>query len=144
MVGKLFAPEITDTRIIASSNAGFLQHFPLSWGIDHGDLEEKDRQESLSLILNEALDEWIRDIPLEERGHFIDELFDALAAGGADTFDAILEKRWDGLDAILQRLNESNENTRKVLSDLSRHTVKAGWEDLRERITGGWQRGRES
>lgn len=143
VVGKLFAPQIRDTRIIRSSAPGFLQHALISWGIDHGRLAETAAHDPESLLLNEAVDEWIADITQEDRVVFINELFDALAAGGAETLDEIRLGGPEAIEAVLRRLGESSETTKRTLSDLPKLALKHRVEKLRERLEGVRRKGEE-
>lgn len=137
VVGKLFAPAISDTQIVQSSYAGFLQHALISWGIDHGALALADSHDPASLIANEAMDAWITGLSQEDRAVFVGDLFDALAAGGAETLDQIHAGGLDGLEAILRRLNESSETTKRALSDLPKYAMQLRAEALRQKLAAG-------
>ncbi|MBQ7058218.1 MAG: DUF2974 domain-containing protein [Firmicutes bacterium] len=147
VVGKLFAPQITDTRIIQSSAFTFLQHAMITWGIDHGKLALSEEHDPESLIVNRTMDEWIRDISQEERPIFIDELFGALSAGGADTLEALKTGGREGLEAILKRLGDASDTTKKTLSDLPKYAMKVRIDDLRKKISDGldeWKKKKEN
>ena len=131
VVGKLFAPKITDTRIIQSSAFTFMQHAMITWQIDHGKLALAEEHDPESLIVNRTMDEWIGDISQEERPVFINELFSALAAGGADTLEEIQAGGKAGLEAILKSLGDASETTKKTLSDLPKYAMKVRLDDLR-------------
>ena len=137
VVGKLFAPIISDTRIIRSSASGFLQHALISWGIDHGEPALCEAHSAESLLINRAVDEWISNMSPSDRVVFIDELFDALAAGGADTLDELGSGGRAGIEAIIRRLGESSEVTRRTLSDLPKLAVKHNLEKLRGVLSTG-------
>ncbi len=131
VVDKLFAPKITDTRIIQSSAFTFMQHAMITWQIDHGKLALAEEHDPESLIVNRTMDEWIGDISQEERPVFINELFSALAAGGADTLEEIQAGGKAGLEAILKSLGDASETTKKTLSDLPKYAMKVRLDDLR-------------
>ena len=131
VVGKLFAPKITDTRIIQSSAPGFLQHALISWGIDHGRLALTSEHDPDSVILNKAVDEWISSIDPKDRVVLVNELFDALAAGGADTLQEIQKGGREGLEAILRRLGDFSETTRKSFAELPIITLKLKLENIK-------------
>lgn len=137
VVGKLFAPKISDTRIIRSSYAGFMQHALISWGIDHGALALTDAHDPASLIANEAMDAWITGLSQSDRAVFVGELFAALAAGGAETLDQLHAGGLEGLEAILRRLNESSEITKRALSDLPKYAMQLRLEAIRQKLSAG-------
>ncbi len=134
VVGKLFAPQITDTRIIQSSAPGFLQHAMITWGIDHGRLAMAGEHDPDSVILNKAVDEWIRSIEPSDRVVLVNELFDALAAGGAETLEQLQKGGKEGLEAIFRRLSDFSETTKRSLSELPLITMKTQLESLKKWI----------
>ena len=120
VVGKLFEPKITDTRIVKCDAEGILQHALPFWLLDHGDLAETDKNDPLSLWLNETMDNWIGGIPQEERPVFIDEFFDALYAGGVKTLD---DMDFDAIYAALVSLSGKSETTKQALSELPKRVI---------------------
>ncbi len=123
VVGKLFEPQITDSRIVQSSASGFVQHSLDTWGIDHGKLLPAEGPNPRSVWINEVLDRWIGGISQEDRGIFVGELFDALAADGAATLDEIEDGGVSGFEAILVKLFTSSKVTRKALGDLPKRAL---------------------
>ena len=123
IVGKLFEPQITDSRIVQSSASGFVQHSLDTWGIDHGRLLLAEGPNPRSVWINEVLTRWIGGISQEDRGIFVEELFDALAADGAATLDEIEERGVGGFEAILVKLFSSSKVTRKTLGDLPKRAI---------------------
>ena len=102
IVGKIFEPEIENTRIVKSSQDAVMQHAPDSWLIDHGDLMTVTKNAEGSVWLNGLVNDWIRDLPLSERPQMVDELFAVFEKAGAkdlsdlkpDTIaDAVIELR---------------------------------------------------
>ena len=134
VIGQLFKPRITDTRIVRSTASGIQQHGLATWGIDHGKLAYADENDSLSKWINETLALWIGDITQEERPVFVDELFDALSAGGATNFNEFGKDGTEGLEAVLKQFRNSSEMTRKTISDLPKQAFRLGIDQLRQRI----------
>ena len=60
----------------------------------------------------------------------VDELFDALSAGGAQTVNEIRFFGPDGVDAILKRLRESSDVTKHALTELPKYAVKTSFQNL--------------
>lgn len=134
VIGKLFEPAVSDTRIVRSNAIGIQQHKLPTWGIDHGKLACTDDNDSLSKWINETLALWIGGISQEERPVFVDELFDALSAGGATDINDFGKDGTEGLEAVLKQFRNSSELTRKAISDLPRHAFRIGIDQLRQRI----------
>lgn len=137
VIGKLFEPNITDTRIVQSSARGFLQHSILSWGIDHGKPALAEENDPSSLWIHETMEEWIRDLTQEERILLIEDLFDSLAAGGADDLNELEAGDKEGREAILKRLSEMSASSKQSLSDLPKYALRARIQDFREKVEEG-------
>ena len=137
IVGKLLEPKITDTSIVRSSGFGVSQHSMLTWGIDHGELALAQENDTMSLWINEKIRGWSDEIPPENRALCIDELFDALSAGGAQTVNEIKLFGPDGMDAILRRLHESSDVTKQTLTGLPKYAVKTSLQNLYQKYVSG-------
>lgn len=118
VIGKLFEPAVSDTRIVRSTVSGILQHSLASWGIDHGELAVCEANNAVSRWISGAVREWIGNISQENRVVFIRELFDALSSGGARTVADLDKTGYLGREQILRRLLESSDVTRKIIADL--------------------------
>ena len=123
VVGELFAPEISDSRIVHSSAAGLVQHSLDTWGIDHGKLFLAQEPSPRSRWVNETLSRWIEGISQEDRAVFVQELFDALTADGAETLEDIEAQGAGGFEAILARLFSASDVTRKTIYALPKRAI---------------------
>ena len=124
VIGRLFEPNIKDTRIVRSMASGFNQHDPATWVVDHGKLAMLAQTDSASDLIKAMLDKWIGDIPREDRDVFINDIFDALGSGGAETLENLRDQGRKGFEAMVNRLKDSNEITKRILMDLSRQAVQ--------------------
>ena len=135
IVGKLFAAELDDTRIVQSSASGFQQHSLITWGLDHGKLALAEENDPTSRWLNAAVDGWIGNVEQADRATLVDDLFEALAAGGAESLDDLSAGGLGGLEPVLKRMRLSSDTTRKLLGELPKYAVKQTIETLRSRFT---------
>ena len=125
VIGKLFEPRIEDTHIVQSSASGFLQHDPATWGIDHGKLAELEQTDPRSDIINTILSKWIGDMPCEDREVFVNDVFNALKAGGVQTLEELSTHGRKVYEAVSACLKDSSDITKRVLKDLSRQALQA-------------------
>ena len=121
MIGKLFEPEISDTRVIRSANPeGLGQHALASWLVDHGGLSHgvpSVRAERMMKVVGE----WIADMTMEERKIFVNELFEAFSVDGTTDLNQITAERFGD---ILIGLNKTSEVTKKIFSELPKRFLK--------------------
>ena len=115
VIGKLFEPKITDTRIIESSLKGFLQHALSSWMISYGDLALAEKNDARSLWASAAVNNWVASLSQEERMVFIEEFFGALGKAGKESLDDMKPEHF--LSALIS-LGETSETTRQALLNL--------------------------
>ena len=134
VVGKLFEPAVGDMKIVQSSQNGFRQHSIISWGIDHGKPACIAENDPTSIWIGDTVNTWIENISPEDREVFVGELFDALAAGGAETFAEIGTEGKEGRDAVLRKFLEVSDVTKQSVSSLYRCALRIGMQNLREKI----------
>ena len=115
VIGMLFEPHITDTKIVRSSQKGILQHSLASWQIDCGNLATAEQTDPNSVWINKLLNDWVESIPQQDRPVFINELFDAVAADGAESLEDL---NLDRLQSVLIKLTGVSETTRKSIAML--------------------------
>lgn len=134
IIGKLFEPEISDTRIVLSSALGIEQHGLATWEIDHGRLAYTEENDSVSEWLCESLNEWIGHISQEDRPVFVEEFFDAISAGGTRDLNEIRPGNWNDIEAILRRFDASSTLTKKTLTALPRLAFQNALDQVRQKI----------
>ena len=115
VIGMLFEPKITDTKIVRSNRIGIMQHSLASWQIEYGDLAVTEHTDPASEWLNHLMNDWLESIPQEDRPVFIGEVFDALGAEGTESLE---ELDLDRLQSVLIRLTGVSATTRKSLRKL--------------------------
>ena len=123
VIGMLFARQ-HDARIIAASTGSGLigQHDPTSWKVTWSGIDEVLDLLPDCKVLNEAIAKWTKSVPLGERERVTNEVFDALAAGGATRLDEITASA-ESLQKVLRALGKIDERTRELAVKLVESTV---------------------
>ncbi len=120
--GKIFEPDITDTRIVCSYRKGLDQHSLPSWLVEYGELSKAKGIDIRAKWLGDNLSGWISAIPHKNRQVFIDELFDALQAGGAESLD---EVKAENLRDAMTALSKTSKLTKYALTSLPERLLQA-------------------
>ncbi len=115
VVGKLFEPKITDTKVVRSYRSGIMQHSLASWLIEYGDFAVAEKSDPVGERVNHLMNDWIESIPQQDRPVFIGEFFDALSADGMESLE---ELNLDRLQSILIKLTGVSATTRKSFAKL--------------------------
>ena len=118
--GRMFDMNIPDTKIIRSFAKGMFQHAPISWGIDHGRIAKAKKNSPVSAWFNEFFADWTARTGIEERKIFLDEVFEAISAGGAVTLEDLSAQGIEGFKGIQSRLKNSSDVTKRVMYDFTK------------------------
>jgi len=115
VIGMLFEPKITDTKIVRSGQKGLMQHSIASWMVEYGEFATVAQTDPESERINHLMNDWVESIPQQDRAVFFNELFDAVSADGTVTLE---ELNLDRLQSILIRLTGVSATTRKTFAKL--------------------------
>ena len=143
VVGMLLEHE-EDYAVVDSDQKGLLQHDGFSWQV-LGDrfvhLRQVTRQSQLG---DAALRRWLRAMPVEQRGKFVDALFDVITASGAETLNDLKEDKLKAVGAMVKAMADLDKETREGLFDLVTLLFRSGAEVLLEELqTEGEKKTRE-
>lgn len=89
VVGRFFSDDAPAT-IVRSSAERSLQHDPLTWQVGPAGFLEAEGPDPECLVVSRSFSTWLERLEPEDRRLLTDELFDALAAGGAERFEDVL------------------------------------------------------
>ena len=126
IIGKVFEPKLSHTKIVRSSASGLMQHSLATWCVDHGQLATEEEFSPRSLWLNGVFDAWLADMSTEDRATLTHELFDALAAGGAQTLNDLENLGPEGLEPILRALASASDTAKRSLAALPYRMMQMG------------------
>ena len=118
IIGRIMEPQITDLRVIESSNSGVMEHSISSWLVDHGKMAAADDPHPSDMWINDTISEWIDKMSLSDRICFVSELFDALMSGGAETIEDLSKGGLAGIDQVIRSFKGFSDTTRKILGEL--------------------------
>ncbi len=120
VIGKLFEPKITDTRIVKSFREGITQHSLASWMVDHGELALVPKNDPSCDWINELLGNWISSLDVSGRQSFVDELFEALSVDGVTDLSEISPEY---LGNLIISLKGKSPDTKKTLGGLPKRII---------------------
>ncbi|MBR2845262.1 MAG: DUF2974 domain-containing protein [Solobacterium sp.] len=78
VIGKLFAPELSHTRIVKSSGKRILQHDCSTWLLEYGSLLETEGNDPESEWIDQVLNQWVENVETDDRKRFIDRMFEVI------------------------------------------------------------------
>ena len=134
VVGMIFDDPAVPKLIVKSSETGMMAHDGVSWQVMRNTFEFADDFQPECKKINEAFSTWYKDLPLSQREHFTNELFDALSAGGAVYFSDIISSPAN-LQPVITALTKTEKQTKEIFFDLLSSLVNASATSLIENIT---------
>ena len=118
VIGKIFEPNITDCRIVKSTQKGGMQHSIFSWGIDCGSLALAEDYDPQCLTIQTLLDKWLENMPPEERRMFTNSIFDALEKDGSKTLFDVLDKWPASFENVIVSILDADPATKDAIKKL--------------------------
>ena len=126
LIGALLSNEAYQ-HVVKSSAFGILQHDGFSWQVLGKRFVEAEKRSELSLLTETTLRQWLQGQSEENRKLFVNSLFDALEATGADT-----------ITQIKQDIVGSLVSMKKMMGTMPKEQREAVWGSLVQLIkTGG-------
>ena len=132
VVGRFFSDDAPAT-IVRSSAERSLQHDPLTWQVGPAGFLEADGPDPECLVVAEAFSSWLARLASEDRRLLTDELFDALAAGGAERFEDLLSSP-AAAQKVLAALGSVDVRTRDMMFSLVGEVVGASAAAVRDAV----------
>lgn len=120
IIGMLLQHE-DDYTVVHSRQRGILQHDPYSWSVLGNDFIRLRRVTEGSRITDKVVKDWLCALTPEERGKFVDVLYELLSAGGASLTSDLVQPR--SLYATLKAYKAVDEDTRRLLSSALKHLL---------------------
>lgn len=114
--------------IVKSSAEGAQQHSPYTWLVERDSFVTADSQTSLSLKLDEILDRWVDSVDVDKRKIFVDCIFDALEASGAETMAELHSNRLLTCNTVIKAAASLSGEARADFIDTVKKLGEAGKE----------------
>ena len=118
--------------IIHSNNVSFLQHNPYSWSVQYTRFERSDKQTPFAAYVETVLDHWLEELTIEQRKVFIDTVFDALEATGAQSVQDIQNSPVKTFISFMDELRRSDPELQQNISTVMKELSSAGVDELKE------------
>ncbi len=123
-----------DTRLIDSRVFSIFQHYPYFWNTDKMDFVYISRRSTTSALLGKTLCGLMDRLNVEDREHLIEEVYDLIAATGADTINDLAAGWRSSARIIVSRLFKTDSQTRAVFQQTLNAFLSAAAEAVGEII----------
>lgn len=117
MVGMLFESD-TRYKVVESKTFGLLQHDPFSWLVKEDDFDYVNHLYGSRKFTDDALNDWILSLSVEDRKLFVDTLYNVILASKATNlidFTVDLKKSLTGMVAAMKDVDEDTKKAMKKI-----------------------------
>ncbi|MDO4415107.1 MAG: DUF2974 domain-containing protein [Erysipelotrichaceae bacterium] len=129
IISKIYEVEFPDTVIVDSTGVTTQQHDLITWELYGPRLKTVEKNSGVSNAVMEVIMRWALNETIEERKLFVNELFDALSAGGATDITKVSGK---GFLKVLEAFAKSSPQARDIAMDLGRALISPNETERRE------------
>ena len=122
--------------MIKSSAKGILQHDALTWKVKRNRFEEAKAVSELSLLMERAVENWIRGMTIEERREVVDTIFTLFDETGVENLSEITTDQVRGIAELFRTYRDMNQEEKHVLRETARRLFRSGAGTLSEELQG--------
>lgn len=116
-------------KVTLADSIGLMQHFGMYWQVKDGDFDYCDHVTPRALAVSKAANDWMLNLPFEERKRRIDSVYNALISLGYPTFDEISAHWSELLPKILSIATHMDSKTYELIRSVMSAFALAGGSD---------------
>lgn len=133
IVGMLLEHE-EEYEVVKSSNSGIGQHDAMSWEILGTNFIHGDAVAPQSVLLDETMKTWLRQLDKEQREQIVDTVFTMLEEANIRTVDDFYHIKWKSVQEILKAKSELPPETQKLFTRALKLLWKTGNDALKKNV----------
>lgn len=120
--------------VVRSTGKGLEQHDPLTWQIYGKHFEEMKSVDKNAELICETLHEWLANSTPEQRGAFVETMFQLADNTNATKMSEILNEKFRSLRKMVGGRKEVDPETRRIFNRLMAQAVTLGFGNVVERV----------
>lgn len=106
-----------DYQVVSSTSSGLMQHNPFSWEVLGTGFVQLPKLKPTSMKIDTVIDQWLFDMPEEDRMQLVDALYSALKSTEIKTVEDLLANRLKTGISLLFAIRHFNHDTRQLVWD---------------------------
>ena len=126
--GMIFEDQ-EDYAIVESTGFSLLQHNPFTWVVEGADFKRVGRITAGARYLDSTLADWLRGVTPEERGRFIDALFELVEATDAERFADVRADWRESIPKMVAAAGDIDPQTRSLIIETLKVLARAATVD---------------
>lgn len=131
IIGRLLYHEESYT-VVQSTQTGVMQHDVYTWQLQGKEFVHLDEVDKGSKFIDETIKTWLAEVSKEQRGNFINNLFEILQATDADTLEHMKENWMRNAKILIDTYKNMDENSKKMMAQ----TIEALFTIIKNNVMG--------
>ncbi len=119
--------------ICESNQKGILQHDIYSWHVFKNEFVKVDSNTKISEYVNNTVIEWLKNTTREQRGIFIDAIFEVFSGAEVDSFGEIVSSLTTTVPKILKKYSSLSEKEKKTMTEMIKKFIASYIHVLRKK-----------
>ena len=120
--------------VVKSTASGISQHDPMTWQIYGPRFEEIKEIDRSAAIVRDTLHEWLETSTPEQRGAFVDALFQYVGKTKATRLSELTNEKWKSLMTMVGGRKDLDPEARRIFNRLMAQAVTLGFGNVMERV----------
>ncbi|EPI58888.1 DUF2974 domain-containing protein [Gardnerella sp. DNF00257] len=116
-------------KVTAADSIGLMQHFGMYWQVKDGDFDYCDCVTPRALAVSKAANEWMMNLPFEERKRRIDSVYSMFSSLGYSTFDEMSSHWSEVVPTLLKIAMHMDSKTYELIRSVMSAFALAGGSD---------------
>ena len=129
--------------VVRSTALGIYQHDPMSWQVYGPKFEELENVDHTAEVMRETLHDWLDNSTPEQRGAFVDAMFQMADGINATKMSDITNEKLRSMWKMFGTRKEIDPELRRVFGRLTAQAVTLGFGNVVERVRGKREEGVE-
>lgn len=115
IIGRLLYHEEKYT-VVQSTQSGVMQHDVYTWQLQGGKFIHLDEVDDGSKFMDKTIKAWLNEVSKEQRGEFINHVFEILQATDADTLAQMKENWMKNAKVLIDTYKNMDEESKKIMT----------------------------
>ncbi|EPI40916.1 hypothetical protein HMPREF1586_01327 [Gardnerella vaginalis JCP8522] len=116
-------------KVTSADSIGLMQHFGMYWQVKDGDFDYCDCVTPRALAVSKAANEWMMNLPFEERKRRIDSVYSIFSSLGYSTFDEMSSHWSEVVPTLLKIAMHMDSKTYELIRSVMSAFALAGGSD---------------
>lgn len=130
IIGRLLNHQ-EKTTILKSTETGIMQHSLYSWQVLGGEFV-KDELTSSSEFMDKTITNWLKEVTPEQRGKFIDTIFEIINTTQAETLSDIKTKVFTNTKMMVKTYQNLSQEDKKIMTKTIEEFFRIGKSNIRK------------